>query len=59
MPLSTAVMAIAIGIVFRIIFKRWLMARIGGFTGDCLGAAQQLVELLFYLVVLGAMGISV
>ncbi|HBY87749.1 MAG TPA: adenosylcobinamide-GDP ribazoletransferase, partial [Colwellia sp.] len=27
----------------------WLMAKIGGFTGDCLGAGQQLSELLIYL----------
>jgi adenosylcobinamide-GDP ribazoletransferase len=26
------------------------MARIGGFTGDCLGAAQQLSELGIYIV---------
>jgi adenosylcobinamide-GDP ribazoletransferase len=34
-----------------------LTRRIGGFTGDCLGAAQQLAEALFYLVLLalGAM----
>ncbi len=25
------------------------MAKIGGFTGDCLGAAQQISELLIYL----------
>lgn len=36
--------------VFRIGFKKWLIARIGGFTGDCLGAAQQLMELLIYIV---------
>lgn len=34
---------------FRWLFKRWLMAKIGGFTGDCLGAGQQLSELLIYL----------
>jgi adenosylcobinamide-GDP ribazoletransferase len=27
--------------------------RIGGYTGDCLGFAQQLSELAIYLVVLG------
>ncbi|MCA3883453.1 MAG: adenosylcobinamide-GDP ribazoletransferase, partial [Burkholderia sp.] len=27
--------------------------RIGGYTGDCLGFAQQLCELAIYLVVLG------
>lgn len=36
-------------LVFRWSFKRWLMARIGGFTGDCLGAGQQISELLIYL----------
>nr|WP_232771075.1 adenosylcobinamide-GDP ribazoletransferase [Colwellia sp. 75C3] len=36
-------------LAFRWLFKRWLMARIGGFTGDCLGAAQQICELLIYL----------
>jgi len=36
-------------IVFRWLFKKWLIAKIGGFTGDCLGAAQQIAELLIYL----------
>ncbi|WP_299693499.1 adenosylcobinamide-GDP ribazoletransferase [uncultured Vibrio sp.] len=35
-------------------FKKWLTARIGGFTGDCLGAAQQLMELFTYLVFIAA-----
>jgi len=38
--------------VFRLAFRRWIIARIGGFTGDCLGAAQQVSELLIYLVIL-------
>lgn len=37
---------------FQLGFSRWLKSRIGGFTGDCLGAAQQINELLIYLVVL-------
>ncbi len=36
-------------VLFRGLFKLWLMAKIGGFTGDCLGAGQQLSELLIYL----------
>ena len=28
---------------------RWFKRRIGGFTGDCLGATQQVCELAFYL----------
>ncbi len=38
--------------LFRVGFKRWLTKRIGGFTGDCLGAAQQLAELLVYLTLI-------
>ncbi|EGQ9298648.1 adenosylcobinamide-GDP ribazoletransferase [Vibrio parahaemolyticus] len=37
---------------FRFAFKLWLTKRIGGFTGDCLGAAQQLSELLVYLTLI-------
>lgn len=33
-------------------FKRWL----GGYTGDCLGAAQQVSEIAFYLGVLASWG---
>jgi adenosylcobinamide-GDP ribazoletransferase len=36
--------------IFRQCFSRWLLAKIGGFTGDCLGAAQQIAELLIYMV---------
>ena len=41
---------LVIGYVVRTLLKRWLTLRIGGFTGDCLGAAQQLVELSTYLL---------
>lgn len=47
----TCVLAV-IAYLFRVGFKKWLIARIGGFTGDCLGAAQQLMELLTYLVLI-------
>ena len=35
-------------LIFRWLFKQWLMSKIGGFTGDCLGAGQQISELLIY-----------
>lgn len=44
---------VGITVIFRIMFKHWLMKRIGGFTGDCLGGAQQIMELLIYMIVLG------
>ena len=44
---------VGITVIFRIMFKHWLMKRIGGFTGDCLGGAQQIMELLIYMIALG------
>ncbi len=32
---------------------RWFLRRIGGYTGDCLGATQQVCEVVFYLSVVG------
>lgn len=50
-PLSFILASAVLAFLFRWWFKRWLNARIGGFTGDCLGAAQQLMELMIYLLV--------
>ncbi|EGU36469.1 cobalamin synthase [Vibrio ichthyoenteri ATCC 700023] len=52
LPLGLAALLLVSAVVFRHIFKAWLIKRIGGFTGDCLGAAQQLMELLSYLLIL-------
>ena len=46
-----------IGALIAMILLAWVLAgyykkRIGGYTGDCLGATQQLCEILFYLVLL-------
>lgn len=43
-------------ITFRWLFTKWLMAKIGGFTGDCLGAAQQIAELLIYITLVATFG---
>jgi len=37
---------------FRYLFRLWLLKRLAGLTGDCLGAAQQISEILIYLVIL-------
>ncbi|MGF1909553.1 adenosylcobinamide-GDP ribazoletransferase [Vibrio kasasachensis] len=52
LPAGVAASLLVSALVFRWLFKAWLMKRIGGFTGDCLGAAQQLLELLSYLIML-------
>ncbi len=58
LPLFT-LLNIRYGLVLvPLLLMRWYLARyffkwIGGFTGDCLGAAQQILEVVFYLGVLG------
>lgn len=49
---TASLLIIAVLLVFRTLFKRWLMSRLGGYTGDCLGASQQISELLIYLSIL-------
>jgi adenosylcobinamide-GDP ribazoletransferase len=39
-------------VLFRVRFARLLTRRLQGYTGDCLGAAQQIGEVLFYLTAL-------
>lgn len=40
----------AVLVLLRWRFRRYLLRRIGGHTGDCLGAFQQLAEVTLYLV---------
>lgn len=47
------VLSVACGMVLHVGMGRWFKRRIGGYTGDCLGFAQQMLEILFYLVMLG------
>ena len=52
--------AVCAGIVLAAIATLWLARmfsrRIGGYTGDCLGAVQQASEVMIYLGVLAALG---
>ncbi|NOH97935.1 adenosylcobinamide-GDP ribazoletransferase [Vibrio sp. 99-70-13A1] len=52
--LEVALVLLVLAFIFRYLFKKWLLARLGGFTGDCLGAGQQLMELLIYLFFIAA-----
>ena len=56
-PLLLLSLTNALWILLVLFFARWLLGRyfarrLGGYTGDCLGAAQQLSEVLVYLVIL-------
>ncbi|MDU0355963.1 adenosylcobinamide-GDP ribazoletransferase [Paraglaciecola aquimarina] len=52
LPLSTLIYLIVACTALRYLFKALLNRHIQGYTGDSLGAAQQLQELLIYLVLL-------
>jgi adenosylcobinamide-GDP ribazoletransferase len=47
--LQAFVTALAVSLVAWGVMTRWFWRRLGGFTGDCLGATQQVCELAFYL----------
>ncbi|MDG3085190.1 adenosylcobinamide-GDP ribazoletransferase [Vibrio hannami] len=47
-----AVLLIVTLIAARLWFSRWMVKQVGGYTGDALGAVQQMSEVLCYLVFL-------
>jgi adenosylcobinamide-GDP ribazoletransferase len=56
LPLTGAfLVALIIAAIVAVIAGLYFKRRIGGYTGDCLGATQQLTELGFLLTVLGSM----
>lgn len=56
LPFNLAIGVVLVLVLFRRWFKRLMIKHIGGYTGDCLGGAQQLAELLIYLSLLAAQG---
>jgi adenosylcobinamide-GDP ribazoletransferase len=49
LPLPQAAIALALVTLVTLLAARYFVRRIGGYTGDCLGATQQLTEIAFYL----------
>lgn len=47
--MAAILMAVAAALAMRIYLAWRMQRRLGGYTGDCLGAVQQLSELAFYL----------
>jgi adenosylcobinamide-GDP ribazoletransferase len=52
-PLQVLLIFVALAI-WRWAFGRYFTRRLGGYTGDCLGAAQQVAEVLIYLALIAA-----
>ena len=53
LPLSAALMAIVIGASLVGVVIYWAQRRLGGQTGDVLGAAQQLIEIAVLVAAAG------
>jgi adenosylcobinamide-GDP ribazoletransferase len=49
LPAGQVGFALALSALVTLLAARYFVKRIGGYTGDCLGATQQLSELAFYL----------
>jgi adenosylcobinamide-GDP ribazoletransferase len=55
LPASTLLAGLAGLLMLAVVIRQYLRQRIGGYTGDALGASQQLAELLIYLVWVGSL----
>ena len=49
-----AIVAVIVALVLLALVFRWCARRIGGYTGDTLGAVQQITETAFYVALLAA-----
>ncbi len=47
------IISIALLIIVAFLFRNYIIRKLGGYTGDVLGALQQLCEVFFYLAILG------
>lgn len=52
LPLTAIASVVIALLIFRSSYGFYLKKKLGGYTGDCLGAAQQMSELLIYLILL-------
>ncbi|MDP2812013.1 MAG: adenosylcobinamide-GDP ribazoletransferase, partial [Rhodocyclaceae bacterium] len=48
LPYTETLVALAMAALAAFLCARYFVRRIGGYTGDCLGATQQVAELAFY-----------
>ncbi len=58
LPRLAALCIVPVLLVAWLVFRRYIRQRLGGYTGDVLGAFQQISELLFYLFFLASLKLS-
>jgi len=49
LPLVFPAIIVPALLLVTVVFRRYIVGKLGGYTGDCLGALQQLSEVIFYL----------
>jgi len=49
LPLTYSLAILPVLVITTFVFKSYIARKIGGYTGDCLGALQQIAEVEFYL----------
>lgn len=54
LPWQISVVSLVVLLAITFLFGKYLLKRLGGYTGDCLGALQQISEVAFYLVLLAS-----
>lgn len=52
LPWQLMAVALPLSLVITFLFKKYIERKLGGYTGDCLGALQQIIEVVFYLSLL-------
>ena len=55
LTLPSAIIILLSGCALRLALKHWFHKHIAGYTGDCLGFAQQVQELLIYLLLIATL----
>jgi len=51
-------LCVPVALLLRLFLGAWFKHRLGGYTGDCLGAAQQIIEVVCLALILGLTGLS-
>ncbi len=52
LPWQFMAVLLPLSLLLTFLFKKYIERKIGGYTGDCLGALQQIIEVVFYLTLL-------
>lgn len=51
-PWQLMAVVLPVALLITFLFKKYIERKIGGYTGDCLGALQQIIEVVFYICLL-------